>query len=148
MNLSDLHGILFNMQTLYSGMLGVYGAWLAAQAMSPAQQSTGKNDDSGENSLVSGNFWGAVVIYILLNAVILVLGIVLRISGYTIASEGRIAIYFLYMAFLIVIMPGLYSMLRGRDDRRAAMYFSVLAFFNAAVSFSMFERGLATWVLT
>lgn len=145
MNLSDLHGILFNMQALYSGMLGIYGAWLAAQAGNPAAQPA---DDSSEGGLVSGNFWGAVVIYILLNLVILVLGIVLLVSGYNIASEGRIAIYFLYMAFLIVIMPGLYSMLRGRDDRRAAMYFSVLAFFNAAVSFSMAERGLATWVLS
>ncbi len=147
MNLSDLHGILFNMQTLYSGILGIYGAWLAAQASHLAAPDS-TTDDSGAGSLVSGNFWGAVMIYILLNAVILVLGIILLISGYNIASEGRTAIYFLYMAFLIVIMPGLYSMLRGRDDRRAAIYFSVLAFFNAAVSFSMFERGLATWVLS
>lgn len=143
MSLSDFHGILFNMQALYSGMLGIYGAWLAASASAPGAEP----GDSGEGGLVSGNFWGAVVIYILLNAAILILGIVMLLSGYNIASEGRIAIYFLYMAFLIVIMPGLYSMLRGRDDRRAAIYFSVLAFFNAAVSFSMVDRGLATWVI-
>jgi high-affinity Fe2+/Pb2+ permease len=144
MNLSDFHGILFNMQILYSAILGVYGAWLAAQAGNPAAPA---KNDSSDDELVSGNYWGAVVIYILLNIAILIVGILLLMSGYTIASENRIVIYFLYMAFLIVIMPGLYSMLRGRDDRRAAIYFSVLAFFNAAVSFSMVDRGLAIWVL-
>jgi hypothetical protein len=50
--------------------------------------------------------------------------------------------YFLYMAYLIVIMPGLFSMLRGRDDREAALYFALLAVFNVFVSLSMLQRGL------
>ena len=50
------------------------------------------------------------------------------------------------MLFLIVIMPGLFSMLSGRDDRQAAIYFAMLALFNAAVAFSMLDRGLATFV--
>jgi hypothetical protein len=49
--------------------------------------------------------------------------------------------------FLIVIMPGLFSMLRGREDRSASMMFVALALFNASVSYSMIERGLSVWVM-
>jgi hypothetical protein len=128
--MSDLHNILFNMQTMYSFALGVYAAYTAAREQS-----------------LSGNFWGSVAVYVILNIVITLVGTFLLFSGYTIASDGRIGIYYLYMLFLIVIMPGLFSMQRGRDDRSAATTFAVLAIFNASVSFSMAGRGLALWVL-
>ncbi len=128
--MASLHDILFNMQILYSILIGVYAAVLAAR-----QQS------------ISGNFWGTILIYAGLNGVILVLGVLLALSGHVVASEGRNTIYFLYMAFLCVIMPGLFSLLRGRDDRNAAVAFSLLALFNASVSISMFQRGLVTWVM-
>jgi hypothetical protein len=51
------------------------------------------------------------------------------------------------MAWLVIIMPGLYSMLRGRDDRSAAIAFSILSFFNAATSISMFQREIiGPWI--
>jgi len=128
--MADLHNILFNMQTLYSFILGVYAVYLAAQ-----------------NKPLSGNFWGSVAIYVILNIVIVLIGIFLALGGLKIASDGRSLIYFLYMAFLIVIMPGLFSMQRGREDRQAAIAFAALALFNASVSFSMMQRGLASWVL-
>ncbi len=56
----------------------------------------------------------------------------------------RIGTYFLYMAWLTIIMPGLFSMLRGRDDRSAAIAFSILAFFNAITSLSMLQRMIVT----
>jgi len=118
------------MQILYSIALGVYGAYLAAQ-----------------NQSISGNFWGAVITFAGLNGATLIVGIVLALGGATVAADGRNIIYFLYMAFLIVIMPGLFSLLRGRDDRSAAIAFSLLALFNASVAFSMYQRGLVTWVL-
>jgi hypothetical protein len=46
------------------------------------------------------------------------------------------------MAWLIVIMPGLFSMLRGRDDRHAAIAFTILCVFNVFVGLSMWQRGL------
>jgi hypothetical protein len=128
--METIHNILFNMQIAYSVLLGVYAAALAARGQS-----------------ISGNFWGAMLTYAGLNGVTLVVGIVLALSGYTVAAGGRIAIYFLYMAFLCVIMPGLFSLLKGRDDRSAAIAFSLLALFNASVSISMYQRGLVTWVL-
>jgi uncharacterized membrane protein YiaA len=72
---------------------------------------------------------------------VLVIGIVLTLMGLRPADE-RLGLYYLYMAWLVVIMPGLFSMLRGRDDRSAALAFAMLAFFNAGVSFSMAQRGI------
>ncbi|XWX04654.1 hypothetical protein VZO05_03690 [Aggregatilineales bacterium SYSU G02658] len=128
--MASLHDILFNMQIIYSILIGVYAASLAAR-----QQS------------ISGNFWGTILIYAGLSGITLVVGIILALNGYRVVSGGRNTIYFLYMAFLCVIMPGLFSLLRGRDDRNAAIAFSLLALFNASVSISMFQRGLVTWAL-
>ncbi len=120
--MNDLHSILFNMQILYSVGLGVYAAYLAAQ-----------------NKGLSGNYWGAVGVYAVLAATILIIGILMSFQGMRIERPN---IYFLYMVFLVVIMPGLFSLLRGRDDRSAAIAFAILALFNASVSISMYQRGL------
>lgn len=126
--METIHGILFNMQILYSIGLGIYASVLAAK-----------------NQSISGDFWGAMLVFSGLNVVTLAIGIVLALSGAVVVSDGRNTIYFLYMAFLIVIMPGLFSLLRGRDDRNAAIAFAILAFFNGSVAISMFQRGLVTW---
>lgn len=91
------------------------------------------------NQSISGNFWGAVATVTVLAAAITLFGIVMAVSGLRIA---RMTVYFLYMAWLVVIMPGLFTLLRGRDDRSAAVAFAILSFFNAATSFSMWQRGL------
>jgi hypothetical protein len=128
--MATIHNFLFSWQMLYSFVLGIYATVLAAR-----QQG------------LSGNFWGAVAIYPILNIVVLVIGLSLWATGHTVAdAEHRITIYILYMIFLIVIMPGLFSMLRGRDDPKATWYFVALAIFNASVSFSMMSRGLASWI--
>ena len=128
--MSDIHNILFLMQTLYSLGLGIYAGFLTAREQA-----------------LSGNFWGSIGVYVILNLVVLIVGIILNIMGFTIESSGRTFIYYLYMLFLIVIMPGLYSMLRGRTDRGAGMMFTALALFNASVSYSMIERGLSVWIM-
>ena len=122
MSLSDLHSILFNMHIFYSVALGIWAAYMAAQ------------DES-----ISGGFWGAVAISVGLATAVTLVGIVLTLQG---LRPQRIVIYYLYMAFLIVIMPGLFSLLRGRDDRSASIAFSILAFFNATTSFSMTQRAI------
>lgn len=120
MNLSDIHGILFNAHILYSVFLGIWAAIMASR-----------------NEAISGNYWGAVATYTGLAGIILLLGIIMTLQG---LRPDRLTLYFLYMAFLVVIMPGLFSMLRGRDDRSAAIAFAMLAFFNASVSISMMDR--------
>lgn len=126
--MNDIHNILFNMHIFYSTILGVYAIWLASQ-----------------NKGISGDYWGAMLTYSALAGVTLIVGILLYLQGLRIDRPG---IYFLYMIFLVIIMPGLFSMLRGRDDRNAAIAFAILAFFNASVSISMFQRGLVgPWLL-
>lgn len=128
MTLNDLHNILFNMHILYSLALGIWAAYMAVQGGS-----------------ISGGFWGAIAISAGLAAIITLIGIVMTAQG---LRPQRLTLYFLYMAFLTIIMPGLFTLLRGRDDRSAAVAFSVLAFFNATTSFSMAQRAVVgPWLL-
>ncbi len=128
MTINDFHNILFNAHILYSVALGVWAALMAAR------------DES-----ISGNFWGAVATSAILAGIITLLGVVMTLQG---LRPQRIVIYYLYMAFLVVILPGLFTLLRGRDDRNAAIAFSILSFFNATTSFSMLERGIVSpWLM-
>ena len=127
--MSDIHQIMFNAHILFSIALGVWAAVIA-----------------GRNQPIPGGYWGAVVTQSILAGAILVLGIILTLTGAR-PVDGRLELYFLYMAWLAVIMPGLFSILRGRDDRSAALSFAMLAFFNAGVSLSMMERQIiGPWI--
>ena len=128
MGLNDLHSIIFNMYTLYSLALGIWAAYLAVKEES-----------------ISGGFWGAVAISVGLAVAVTLIGIIMTLEG---LRPQRLTLYYLYMAFLIIIMPGLFSLLRGRDDRSAAIAFSILAFFNATTAFSMAQRDvIGPWLM-
>lgn len=124
-----IHEILFNMHIFYSLALAIWATVIAA-----------RNQD------ISGNYWGAVLTYAGLAGVTLLIGIVLLASGMQ-PRSGRVVVYILYMLWLSIIMPGLFSLMRGRDDRFAALAFAVLAFFNFSTSLSMIQRELVLpWV--
>jgi hypothetical protein len=128
MTLADLHGILFNWHILFSFALGIWGAFMAVRGQS-----------------ISGNYWGAVATGTLLALGVALLGIILVAQGF---RTARLVTYFLYMAWLVIIMPGLYSLLRGRDDRNAAIAFAILSFFNTTTSLSMSARNITgPWFL-
>ncbi len=122
MGLDAIHTILFNMHIFYSLILGIWGVIMASR-----------------NESISGNYWGAVAIGTILAGAVLLLGILMTLMG---LRTSRMVTYYLYMAWLVIIMPGLYSILRGRDDRSAAIAFAILSFFNAATSMSMFQRAI------
>jgi hypothetical protein len=122
MGLNDIHSILFNMHILFSVTLGVWGGLLVIR-----------------NQPISGNYWGAVAMSTIVAIVVLLVGIVMTTMG---LRPQRIVTYYLYMLWLVIIMPGLYSLLRGRDDRNAAVAYSLLSFFNAATAASMFQRQI------
>ena len=127
--MAEIHQILLNMHILYSLALGIWACVLAARA-----------------EAVSGHYVGAVATYALLAGATLLAGIVLLLSGYQPRSE-RVLVYVLYMLWLTIIMPGLFSLMQGRDDRRAALAFALLAFFNASTTLSMIQRELVgPWV--
>jgi len=120
MTLNDLHNILFNAHILYSVALGIWSGVVAYR-----------------NQSISGNFWGAVATITILALVVTLIGVIMTIEG---LRPERLLVYYLYMSWLVIIMPGLFSLLRGRDDRSAAIAFSILSFFNAATSISMLQR--------
>ena len=122
MSPADLHAVLFNMYILYMLALGVWAGSMFARDAS-----------------ISGGFWGAVAISAGLAGITLLVGVVLSLQG---LRPHRFLLYYLYMLFLVIIMPGLFTLLRGRDDRSAALAFSLLAFFNASTAFSMAQRGV------
>ena len=127
--MAALHQILFNAHILYSLALGVWAAAIAA-----------RRDNIG------GHYWGAILTYAILAAVILVVGVVMLFSDMQ-PRSGRIVVYLLYMLWLAIIMPGLFSLLKGRDDRSAALAFALLGFFNFFTSLSMIERELVgPWI--
>lgn len=127
--MSNIHAVLFNAQILFSIVLGV---WAAVQA--------------GRGESISGNFWGAVATFTVLVGITLLVGVLLALQGLR-PRDGRLTLYFLYMAFLFIIMPGLFTMLRGRDDRSAGIAFAILAWFNAAVGISMVDRDIVgPWI--
>lgn len=100
---------------------------------------------AARNQPISGNFWGAVATITVLAAAILLVGILMTLTGF---RPPRLTTYFLYMAWLLVIQPGLFTLLRGRDDRAAGIAFSLLSFFNAATSFSMLQREIVgPWMM-
>lgn len=118
--MNDIHNILFNMHILYSLVLGIWAASMAVR-----------------NQSISGNFWGAVATSAILAAVVFGIGLLMKLQG---LEPERFVTYVLYMLWLILMMPGLFSMLRGRDDRSAAIAFAILATFNATTSLSMYQR--------
>ena len=128
MNLNDLHNILFNMHILYLLALGIWAAYTAVQGSS-----------------ISGGFWGSVAISAGLAGIVTLIGVIMTAQG---LRPPRLTLYFLYMIFLTIVMPGLFTLLRGRDDRSAAVAFSILAFFNATTSFSMTQRAVVgPWLM-
>ncbi|HYO87153.1 MAG TPA: hypothetical protein VER79_00815 [Candidatus Limnocylindrales bacterium] len=128
MTLNDLSNILMNAYILFTVILGVWSLLMGARSQP-----------------ISGNFWGAVATITILAASILAVGGVMYLTG---LRPPRPLIYLLYMLFLVIIMPGLFTMLRGRDDRGAAIAFGLLCFFNAFTSLSMIQRHvLGPWTL-
>jgi hypothetical protein len=127
--MNAIHTILFNMYVLYSAALGIWATVMAAR-----------------DQPISGNFWGAVATSAILAGVTLLVGVAMTLMGMRPVSD-RLVVYYLYMSWLVVIMPGLFTMLRGRDDRHAATAFALLAFFNVATSISMWQRAIVgPWV--
>ena len=124
-----IHQILFNMHILYSLALAIWAAVIA-----------------GRGAAISGHYLGAVFTYALLAGATLAVGAFMLATGLQ-PRSGRIVVYVLYMLWLSIIMPGLFSLLRGRDDRSAALAFALLGAFNVSTSLSMIQRELVgPWI--
>jgi hypothetical protein len=79
---------------------------------------------------LDGQFWGAVAVNTLLALATLLFSVVMVLVGY----RARRWVYYLYGLYFVVVLPGTYSLLRGRDDRMATTIYGIVTFFNAAAA--------------
>jgi hypothetical protein len=112
--LKSLHEGLNNAYVIFGFILGTYAAYLA-----------------GRNLPISGNFWGAMWTNTGLAAAVLGVALILAALGVT----AHRVVYYLYAVYFVISLPGLFAALRGNDDRRAALFFGVVAYFNAAAAY-------------
>ncbi len=80
---------------------------------------------------LGGQFWGAMWTCTGLAGVGLLLWLARALSG-----EDLRSVYVLYELFFVIVLPGTFALLRGRDDRVAAGIFSVIAIFAALSAIS------------
>ncbi len=109
-----LHPILSNAYTFFCIAVGVWALIVAARAES-----------------LGGQFWGAVAVNSLLAVAVLIVTLLLQTTG---IAPARGWLYYLYDLFFIIVQPGTFALLRGRDDRTAAGIFAAVTLFAALTS--------------
>lgn len=82
-------------------------------------------------TLDDGQFWGAIATNTLLALATLLWAVVMFIMG---IRPSRAFTYFLYALYFVVVLPGTFSLLRGRDDRMAVIIFGIITVFSAAAA--------------
>src|SRR5258708_5894921 len=80
---------------------------------------------------LGGQFWGAMWTCSGLAGVGLLLWLARALSG-----EDLRSVYILYELFFVIVLPGTFALMRGRDDRLAAGIFSAVAIFAALSAIS------------
>jgi hypothetical protein len=80
---------------------------------------------------LGGQFWGAMWTCTGLAVVNLLLWL-----GRVVSGEQLRSVYLLYELYFVVVLPGTFSLLRGRDDRVAAGIFAAVTIFSALAAIS------------
>ncbi|MCI0710106.1 MAG: hypothetical protein L0154_08080 [Chloroflexi bacterium] len=122
--LPDIHGGLNNAYIIFCFILGIYAAWLGAN-----------------NRPLSGNFWGAMWTNTALAGAVFVVAMLMLVLG----IEARRSVYYLYALYFLISLPGLFAILQGSDNRRAAFLFGVVALFNGAAAYRAGEYLTVPW---
>ena len=79
---------------------------------------------------VDGSYFGAIVVIQLVLVVQVLLGVILYLGG---ARPDRELVHYLYAAFGIVFLPGLFAYLRGDDSPQAQWIYALAALFMFGV---------------
>ena len=79
---------------------------------------------------VDGSYFGAIVVIQIVLVVEVLLGAVLYFSG---ARPNRQLVHYLYAAFGVVFLPGLFAYLQGDDSNRAQWIYALAALFMFGV---------------
>jgi hypothetical protein len=129
-----IHQGLSNAYILFCIFLGVYAVSLAGRGLP-----------------LSGNFWGAIWVNSGLVTAVLFVALIMTAQGLrpygVLPGEGRRIrwVYYLYMIYFVISLPGLFAILRGNDSRWAGLWFGAVAFFNAAAAYRATYVLVDTW---
>jgi hypothetical protein len=118
--IGELHRVLSNTLWMFYLAIGLWGLYRAIRGMS-----------------VDGSFFGAVAVIQIVIVVQALLGGILYLGG---ARPGRELVHYLYAAFGIVFLPGLFAYLRGDTSNRAQWMFA----FGALFMFGVILRIIGT----
>jgi hypothetical protein len=83
------------------------------------------------NQGLGGQFWGAMWTC----AGLAVLGLLMWLAR-SLEGESLRPVYLLYELYFIIVLPGTFALMRGRDDRVAAGIFCIIAIFTALSAIS------------
>lgn len=118
--IGELHRIVSLSTVIFLGFLGIWGFVRAVR-----------------NNGLDGSYMGALVIGELLLVAQTLLGLILVIDG---ARPGR-TVHFIYGAFALVALPGLFAYLKGDDSNTSQWYFAIATFFLAGVAVRAIGTG-------
>lgn len=109
----ELHRVLSNTIWMFYLLIALWGLLRAIRGMS-----------------VDGSYFGAIAVIQIVLILQGVLGGVLYLSG---GRPDRQLVHYLYAAFGIVFLPGLFAYLRGDDSNRAQWIYALAALFMFGV---------------
>ncbi len=121
----QIHEILNNAYILFCFALGVWSTFQAAR---------------GEP--LGGQFWGALATNTILAALTLLVALLMAVMG----IQARRGVYYLYALYFVIVLPATFALLRGRDDRTAALIYAIVAFFSGGAAFRVPELT-QPWVM-
>lgn len=118
--IGELHEVISRSTMLFFLLIGVWGTYRAFRRYE-----------------VDGSYFGALVIAEGLFIVQAIVGVILIIGG---AMPGR-TIHFLYGAFGLVALPGLFAYIKGDDSNRAQWYYAIMTLFLFGVALRSIGTG-------
>ncbi|MFW6042108.1 MAG: hypothetical protein ACOC9C_00335 [Chloroflexota bacterium] len=110
----EIHRVLSNTIWMFYLAIALWGLYRAIRGMP-----------------VDGSYFGAIAVIQIVFLVQAILGGLLYVDG---ARPGRQLIHYLYGAFGVVFLPGLFAYLRGDDSNRAQWVYALAALFMFGVT--------------
>jgi len=119
--LVQIHGVLSNSAVLFFLLLGIWGLYRAIRKYG-----------------VDGSYMGALVIGELIFVAQAALGIIIALGG---GTPGRGIVHYIYGAFALVALPGLFAFTRGDDSNTAQWYYALATLFLFGVATRAITTG-------
>lgn len=113
--IAELHRVLSNTIWMFYLFIGIWGLYRAIRGRP-----------------VDGSYFGAIAVIQIVVTIQVVLGGALYLG--TPARPGRELVHYLYAAFAVVFLPGLFAYLRGDDSNRAQWIYALASLFMFGVT--------------